>query len=390
LILEVGHFFKKIRRAVWPKGKNKDTFRFGKDCVSLDDFYNRFEPLGLYGLNRRFLHLEIDIVNRCNLRCIMCFHSLNLSSPSSMVCMTPDQFSTVAQGILPHAYRLTLSLGNEPLMSPHFIPILEIATGYRVAHVNFFTNGLLLDDRKIDAILENAVTQVCISIDGATASTYNSIRRGGDFHRLLSNVENLIRKRDRNRRDLPRVRFDMVLMRRNIHEIVELINLAASLGVSQLNFAHLVSFHGLGMEKESLIFEKAASNQWLEKGLARADELGLEVQFHPAPFELGEPDSGASNPEAMPYLPTPYCPYPFFHVTMGPGCHMLPCPFSHGQPPYGVLSDEVSFEQIWLGPKFMKLRQRILDHDPPGMCRRCAFLSNKYPGVESLFSTRRN
>lgn len=63
------------------------------------------------------------------------------------------------------------------LMSPHFIPILETAAGFNVEHVNFFTNGLLLDDEKIDAILENGVTQVRFSIDGATASTYNSIRK---------------------------------------------------------------------------------------------------------------------------------------------------------------------------------------------------------------------
>jgi MoaA/NifB/PqqE/SkfB family radical SAM enzyme len=275
-------------------------------------------------------------------------------------------------------------------MSPHFIPILEIAAGFNVEHVNFFTNGLLLDDEKIDAILENGVTQVCISIDGATAATYNSIRRGGDFDRLLSSVENLIRKRDLNKSDLPHIRFDMVLMCRNIHEIVELVNLAASLGVSQLNFAHLISFQGLGMEKESLKNEKAISNHWLAKGLARADALGLDVQFHPAPFDLSKPATDTASPDTVPYMPTPFCPYPFFHVSMGPACYILPCPFSHGQPPYGVLSDELSFEHIWLGPKFMKLRQRILDHDPPGTCRQCSFLANQYPGVDQLFATRKN
>jgi MoaA/NifB/PqqE/SkfB family radical SAM enzyme len=304
--------------------------------------------------------------------------------------MTPEEFDAIAARVLPHAYKLTLSLGNEPLMSPHFMPILRAAAAYRVPEVNFFTNGLLLHDDSIDAIIESGVTQVCVSIDGATAATYNAIRRNGDFDLLVRNVERLVERRDEAGSATPHLRFHFVMMQRNIHEIVDLVMLAARLGVTELNFSHLAAWEGLGMEGESLAQTKALSNYWLEKALAAAGALGLAVPFHPQPFHLGgetSPDPAAAVAE-RPFLPTPYCAYPFFHVSVGPGGHVLPCPFSHGEPPYGQLTPGVAFEEIWLGPQFTALRQRILRNDPPDMCRRCSFLSNHYPDTTGLFATR--
>ena len=276
-------------------------------------------------------------------------------------------------------------------MSPHFIAILQIAGRYAVPNVNFFTNGLLLNDANIDAIIHCGVTQVCVSIDGATPATYNYIRRDGDFHQLLRNVERLVARRDAANSAAPRVRFDVVMMQRNVHELIEIVKLAARLGVDQLCFRHLVSFEGLGMEQESLTHTKALSNYWLDGALRAADDLGLDVQQHPAPFDLGADNTDPSAPAAGPaFLPTPYCPFPFFHVSMGPGGHVLACPHAHGEEPYGQVSAETPIDHVWLNSKFVTLRQRILRHDPPEMCRRCPFLALKHPDMAALFATRRH
>lgn len=358
-------------------------------CESLAEFHDILAAEGIHGSDHRFMHLELDLTNRCNLRCVMCYHSLEATRRARTVHMTPYGFSLAASRVLPHAHRLSLSLGNEPLMSPHFIDILRVAAGYHVPNVNFFTNALLLNEDTIAAIIDYLVTQVCVSVDGATPATYNGIRRDGDFDRLVCNVERLVARRNAANSATPRVRFDIVMMQRNVHEMVDLVRLAARLGVQELSFRHLVAFEGLGMEKQSLQDTRALSNYWLERALATAAELGLDVQTRPALFDLGEENAPpAAAPK--PFLPTPYCPFPFFHVSMGPGGHVLACPYSHGEAPYGQVSAEVPLDEIWLGPKFTALRQRILQHDPPDMCRRCSFLSDKYPDVAEFFVTRKN
>jgi MoaA/NifB/PqqE/SkfB family radical SAM enzyme len=358
------------------------------ECRSLGAFHDLLVEQGIHRPGSRFAHLELDITNRCNLRCVMCYHSFDYVRQARTVHMTPEEFDAIAARVLPSAYKLTLSLGNEPLMSPHFIPILRAAAAYRVPEVNFFTNGLLLTDDSSDAIVESGVTQVCVSIDGATAGTYNAIRRNGDFDVLVRNLERLAARRDAAGSATPHLRFHFVMMQRNIHEIVDLVTLAARLGVTELNFSHLAAWDGLGMEGDSLVHTKALSNYWLEKALAAANALGIAVPFHPQPFDLGRETPPAALAADRPFLPTPYCAYPFFHVSIGPGGHLLACPFSHGEPPYGQLSAGVPFEEIWLGPRFTALRQRILRNDPPDMCRRCTFLSNHYPDTKSLFATR--
>ena len=185
------------------------------------------------------------------------------------------------------------------------------------------------------------------------------------------------------------------MMQRNVHEMVDLVELAARLGVEQLNFCHMVSYEGLDMEQESPEHTKALSNYWLERALARPASSGLEVQFAPAPFAL----DGATTTDAptagrrgrhQPFLPTPYCPFPFFHISHGTG---RPRAALSVLPRRGALRTglrDTPIDQIWLGTKFTTLRPRILRHDPPEMCRRCSFLSNRYPDVAALFATRRS
>ena len=42
---------------------------------SLGAFHDLLVAHGIHQAGPRFAHLELDITNRCNLRCVMCYHS---------------------------------------------------------------------------------------------------------------------------------------------------------------------------------------------------------------------------------------------------------------------------------------------------------------------------
>jgi len=289
---------------------------------------------------------------------------------------------------LPLTHTVTLSLGNEPLSSPYFSRILQQLAPYKVPNVTFYTNGTLLSPRIIDVMLETGVTQVCLSIDGATRETFESIRRGASFDRVVGNVLRLNdAKRARGSR-LPVLRLNAVMMRSNVFEMEALVEFAASLEMEEINFCHMVAYAGLDMETESLSTIPEAWNQMLPLALARARELGIRVVAHPPLF--GPPEdatTGTVRPIADD-LPRPYCLFPFFHVSMNAGGHVLACPFAHGEPAYGQLQPGESLEQIWFNDAFTALRERILAHDPPPMCQRCSYLANKYPNRPERFAPR--
>jgi MoaA/NifB/PqqE/SkfB family radical SAM enzyme len=352
----------------------------------LGAFHRVLSAQGLLAPGSRFVDLEIDVSNKCNIRCRMCYFSFDRVFHAKPAYLTPETFEPIADAILPHARALMLSLGSEPLTSPHFIPILALAARYRVPEVGFYTNGLMMGDRIIDAILEHQVTLVAVSVDAATKQTFESIRRGADFDVLLANVRRLVRRRAEAGRSQPRIRFGVILMRRNIEELPDLVTLAWRLGVEELNFFHAAIYEGLEMEGESLVHHRRLSNECLARAGALADDLGLKIVHHPEPFDLESPD-GVARPAAPPPA-GPYCRFPFFHVSIDAEGRVLACPFSHGEAPYGVVSRETSFEQIWLGGSFAALRRRILNNDPPPMCRRCTFLASSQPHRAELFAAR--
>jgi MoaA/NifB/PqqE/SkfB family radical SAM enzyme len=186
------------------------------------------------------------------------------------------------------------------------------------------------------------------------------------------------------------VRFGVVMMRRNIEELPDIVTLAWRLGVDELNFFHAVVYEGLDMERESLVHHKALSNEYLARALARAQELGVTIVHNPSPFSL----DATSGPSPRPQRPSrgtePYCHFPFFHVSIDSSGQVMPCPFAHGEAPFGVVGPETPFERIWLGPSFTALRRRILMNDPPDMCRRCSFLASRHPDRPELFRARPN
>ena len=70
----------------------------------------------------RFMHVEMDITNRCNIRCVMCYHSFDEMVKSRAVVFPADAFDAFVGAALPHAHTLTLSLGSEPPSPPKLLP----------------------------------------------------------------------------------------------------------------------------------------------------------------------------------------------------------------------------------------------------------------------------
>ncbi len=355
-----------------------------KDFAS---FHAALVDTGLMPGGERFMQLEIDISNRCNIRCVMCYHSLDAFVRRPPEFLAVDAFEAIADAVLPYAHTLTLALGSEPMTSPHFIPVLRAASRHAVPRLTFFTNGTLMDEKNIAAILDARVTEVCVSVDGATRETYEAIRRGASFDQVLGNVRHLVRAREARRQTVPRVRFDVVMMRRNVHELPALVDLAADCGAEAINFFHMVSYEGLNTAHQSLAHDPALSDRWLGLALLAANRRGVTVTAHPPLFaQQATPD----NRGRRAFDRLPYCEFPFFHVSMNSTGDVLPCPFSHGEQPYGRVGPETPLPMIWLGDRFTELRRRILDRDPPEMCRRCSFLASRYPDDRALFAPRRN
>lgn len=232
-----------------------------------NDWATELAPYG-----ERRLKVIWDISNKCNLRCRMCHFSFDdvFYRPANHTSLA--LFERSAASALPLAHTLILSAGNEPLMSPHFIDILKIAARYSIPEFLFLTNGQLLSAKIADAILETGVTQVQISIDGATKETYEYIRRGAQFDRLIRNLEYLSARKRELGRSSPRLQFNVVLMQRNLEELHLFVDLAEKVGVEWIAARHLLMVKGLEMERETLAHDRERANFHFQRFFQRVEQ----------------------------------------------------------------------------------------------------------------------
>lgn len=141
---------------------------------------------------KRGLTLRLDLVNKCNLRCVMCHYSDDRVFKRPARHITPGQFFAFFEDLAPDVREVVLSCGDEPLISPHFQPIIrELARLHPEVEIVFSTNAMLLNEGAARAIVGSGVSLITFSIDGVTAATLESIRTGARFNQVIGNLARL-------------------------------------------------------------------------------------------------------------------------------------------------------------------------------------------------------
>ena len=139
------------------------------------------------------------ITNVCNLACIHCPYTY-ISRQKSYVPRHMEWAiykKIVDETALYPDVILRLVCDGEPLLHPEFMEMLAYAKRKSIPSVCFNTNGTLLDKKRAEAIIENSVSVVEISLDALNKTTYESIRRGSSFEKVMKNTLDFIALRDK-------------------------------------------------------------------------------------------------------------------------------------------------------------------------------------------------
>src|SRR3954470_9653734 len=222
-------------------------------------------------------HLQVEVSGACNLRCRMCLVRYAPAVGRREGALAYEDFLALVDS-LPNLRRLTLQGLGEPLLSPHLLEMIRYAAA-RGVHVGFNTNGVLLTRGVSRSLVAAGTSHVHVSLDGATAATYEDVRHGtglaprpGQFERVVANLGALLAARGTARR--PRVIVVFVAMRRNVGELEALVDLAAGLGVDEVwvqNLSHVFSDTDPAGRYDA-IRRYAGPPPWAEEGALFADE----------------------------------------------------------------------------------------------------------------------
>src|SRR5215469_7070194 len=138
-------------------------------------------------LGMRYMVIRMDTINLCNLRCKMCYYSSDYNRKKEQ--MDLSQFQRIAEQVFAKTRFLYLSCATEPTMNKEFASFVRVAGEYKVPFTSFCTNGQLLREDVIQACIDAKISEVIFSIDGSSAETYEYIRAGGKWGRLLEKLD---------------------------------------------------------------------------------------------------------------------------------------------------------------------------------------------------------
>lgn len=260
--------------------------------------YYALRLVRLLGLRDLLVRMDPNWV--CNLKCAMCYFSTTRVFGHDTKSMSIPLFTKIADDVFPRTRLLFFGCGAEPLMSRDFSQYAAIIGRHKVPFVSLLTNGQLLNAENIGSMIESRFNEITISVDGATAQTYESIRVGGRFERLLDNLRLANEMKTRlGRKGLLNLRFTFTAMRRNIAELPLLVELAARHRVASIRVRSLGSWGGaLDFANEKLppaVYQEACHNA---QALARSKGIAFlfEGMYEGEPAADG--DAGWLRPHA--------------------------------------------------------------------------------------------
>ncbi len=180
----------------------------------------------------------LEVSARCNLRCQMCainYDTRYRSKGTRPPFLEPELFARL-RPIFPSLLRAYLFGLGEPTLNPHLTSyIAELSeAGVEVA---FNTNATLIDDERANEIARAGATRVTVSIDGARRETYEAIRVGATFEKVMRGINALVGA------GLD-VDFSMVAMASNIDDVPRMVDLCADVGGNGVHVEPLFSQEG--------------------------------------------------------------------------------------------------------------------------------------------------
>jgi radical SAM protein with 4Fe4S-binding SPASM domain len=136
-------------------------------------------------------HLKLELTNYCNLACPICPHS---QMRREVGYMRPELFRRIVEQAAPELEFAYLHHLGESLFHGQVGELVRAgrATG---AAMGLSTNATFLDERKARALLESGIDFLVISLDGATAETYERVRVGGALAVTARNVRRFLELR---------------------------------------------------------------------------------------------------------------------------------------------------------------------------------------------------
>jgi len=258
--------FKSFYNFIWVHAFTRDS-----GLALLDPLFRVFPFLAPYPQT-----IEMEITTRCHLKCTMCEHTYWKEPARDM---TLDEFKRIINQFPKLKWLGITGIGSN-FLNKDFIAMLEYSKK-RSAYVEFFDTFDLLDEARAEKLVKMGLDKIWMSIDGATPETYNKIRVGTDFNKVIGNLKKLIEIKKKYKTPFPEIYFHYIVSKDNYKELPAFVKLVGSIKKNDTNPEVLVYFSNL-LDFAEVSSMKAELPEEIKKETEKAaSDLGIYLGWNP-------------------------------------------------------------------------------------------------------------
>ena len=235
----------------WKAGLHRVIFRLANYYFTRHQMYKQKDRVIGYPS-----HLFIDITNICNLRCPLC--PTGVGPPGRKKGIMPlETFKKVIDEMKRHLISIDLFNWGEPFLNKHVYDMIRHAHKHHII-TSVSTNFNYFSGESAEDLISSGLDFLILSIDGASQETYEQYRVGGDFKKVINNIEILVERKRKLGSKHPFICWQFLVMRHNEHEVEIVEKMAEDLGVDDItiDYAYLP------------VDTRQNANRWLPKNPA--------------------------------------------------------------------------------------------------------------------------
>ncbi|MCP5064710.1 MAG: radical SAM protein [Ignavibacteriae bacterium] len=317
---------------------------------------NKTQQAIRYGFQERLSEefpsqLLVDVAEFCNLECIHCPHvDFKKSKHYSAAMLDVDLHNKLVEEVRNYGKGFTQYIryasNGEPLIHPKIYEMLSYAVDNSSCEITLTTNGVLLDDEKIEKLLDTNIDVIDISLDAYTNETYEQIRVKGDLTVTRKNVLNLIKAKNA-RSGHTKIIISYVEMPQNFHETDEFEKYWKENGA---DYVIIRRMHSCSGANKNLAKIKREDNKLIER-----------------------------KP----------CLYPWERIVLNPKGHLDYCPSDWVYGSHIIDYRETTIYKVWHGEFYKKLRNAHITNDfsQHSFCGQCPdWESTRWPDEGRSYS----
>ncbi|MDI6826343.1 MAG: radical SAM protein [Candidatus Aenigmarchaeota archaeon] len=318
------------------------------------------------------LTMELNITNRCNLKCLSCWQrSAKIDYDDEL---SDEKWMEIVQDAGRIGVKeIRIPGSGEPMMRKDLVLDLITETSRSGMNTLLITNGTLFDERTIKQMI-GKIDNVTFSIDGPNPEINDYLRGKGSFEKATKAVEKFNFWKKRLKKKKPFLRLNVVISNKNYDKLGRMIDLAHDLGCGAVSFQPMTVFSKFGEEMRLNEDQLDELPGHIKRAIKNSKEYGIHTNLNEfmkeeakKANEMDDLIDEVTRDIKNPFLSLP-CFEPWYNMIIMPNGSVGQCSVFGGN---GENVKQKTIEEIWFGKYFNGIRKRLISKNLFHYCKNC-------------------